>query len=57
MNLLSFDIEEWALAKSGGYGTAERYAEYDAFLEKFGSDCKSDIDNSYKKYLKRINEI
>lgn len=32
MNLLSFDIEEWALAKYGGYGTAERYAEYDAFL-------------------------
>ena len=29
----------------------------DAFLEKFGSDCKQDIDNSYKKYLKRINEI
>ena len=29
----------------------------DAFLEKFGSDTKIDIDNSYKKYLKRINEI
>lgn len=32
MNILTFDIEEWALAKYGGYGTAERYAEYDAFL-------------------------
>jgi len=29
----------------------------DAFLEKFGSDSKIDIDNSYKKYLKRINEV
>lgn len=34
MNILSFDIEEWALAKTGGYGSAERYAEYDAFLDK-----------------------
>lgn len=34
MNILSFDIEEWALAKAGGYGTSERYAEYDAFLDK-----------------------
>ena len=29
----------------------------DAFLEKFGCDSKKDIDDSYKKYLKRINEI
>lgn len=34
MNILTFDIEEWALAKAGGYGTAERYAEYDAFLNR-----------------------
>ncbi len=34
MNILSFDIEEWALAKSGGYGTSEKYAEYDRYLEK-----------------------
>lgn len=34
MNILTFDIEEWALAKTGGYGSAERYAEYDAFLDK-----------------------
>ena len=34
MNILTFDIEEWALAKTGGYGTAERYAEYDAFLNR-----------------------
>lgn len=34
MNILTFDIEEWALAKVGGYGTAERYAEYDVFLER-----------------------
>ena len=34
MNILTFDREEWALAKAGGYGTAERYAEYDAFLNR-----------------------
>lgn len=34
MNILTFDIEEWALAKYGGYGTAERYAEYEAFLNR-----------------------
>ena len=34
MNIITFDIEEWALAKSGGYGSAELYAEYDAFLNR-----------------------
>lgn len=34
MNILTFDIEEWALAKAGGYGSAETYAEYDAFLNR-----------------------
>lgn len=34
MNILTFDIEEWALAKTEGYGTAEKYAEYDAFLNR-----------------------
>lgn len=34
MNILTFDIEEWALAKAGGYGSAEKYAEYDAYLDK-----------------------
>ena len=34
MNILTFDIEEWALAKAGGYGTPEKYAEYDAFLDR-----------------------
>jgi peptidoglycan/xylan/chitin deacetylase (PgdA/CDA1 family) len=32
MNILSFDTEEWALAKAGGFGTADKYAEYDSFL-------------------------
>lgn len=32
MNILTFDIEEWALAKVGGYGTKEKYSEYDRFL-------------------------
>lgn len=34
MNILTFDIEEWGLAKAGGYGTSERYAEYDGYLKK-----------------------
>lgn len=34
MNILSFDIEEWALTKAGGYGSAEKYAEYDSYLNK-----------------------
>lgn len=34
MNILTFDIEEWAIAKAGGYGTPEKYAEYDAFLDR-----------------------
>lgn len=34
MNILTFDIEEWALAKYGGYGSTEHYAEYDAFLNR-----------------------
>ena len=34
MNILTFDIEEWALAKSGGYGSKEKYAEYDWYLNE-----------------------
>lgn len=34
MNILTFDIEEWALAKAGGYGSQEKYAEYDRYLGK-----------------------
>ena len=34
MNILTFDIEEWALAKARGYGSAERYAMYDSYLDK-----------------------
>lgn len=33
MNILSFDIEEWAVAKAGGYGSSEKYAEYDRYLD------------------------
>lgn len=32
MNILTFDIEEWALAKTGGYGSKEKYAQYDSYL-------------------------
>ena len=34
MNILTFDIEEWAQAKAGGYGNAELYSEYNAYLDK-----------------------
>ena len=33
MNILTFDIEEWALAKSGGYGSFELYAKYEHHLD------------------------
>lgn len=32
MNILTFDIEEWAVAKAKGVGSPAKYAEYDAFL-------------------------
>lgn len=34
MNILTFDIEEWALAKSRGNESAALYAEYDDFLNR-----------------------
>ncbi len=34
MNILSFDIEEWAVAKSSGFGSPTLYAEYDAYLDR-----------------------
>ena len=34
MNILTFDVEEWALAKAGGYGTEELYAKYEDCLDK-----------------------
>lgn len=41
MNLLTFDIEEWALAKAGGYGSEKLYAEYDSFLDKILGELDS----------------
>lgn len=32
MNILSFDIEEWAIANNNGTGCKELYAKYDGFL-------------------------
>lgn len=32
MTILTFDIEEWGLAKVGGYGSADKYAEYERYL-------------------------
>lgn len=40
MNILTFDIEEWAIAKASGYGTKEKYAEYDKFLNNILSLLK-----------------
>lgn len=34
MNILTFDIEEWALAKAGGYGSEELYSKYEDCLDK-----------------------
>ena len=34
MNIITFDIEEWALAKASGYGTSVLYARYDSFLNR-----------------------
>lgn len=34
MNILTFDIEEWALAESRGLGSASLYAEYDDCLNR-----------------------
>lgn len=34
MNILTFDVEEWALAKAGGHGSAEKYAEFDGYLDR-----------------------
>lgn len=34
MNILTFDIEEWALAKMRGDGTPELYAELDKYLNR-----------------------
>ena len=34
MNILTLDIEEWALAKVGNYGSSKLYAEYDYYLNR-----------------------
>lgn len=34
MNILTYDIEEWSLAKARGEGSAKKYAEYDAYLDR-----------------------
>jgi len=34
MNILTYDIEEWAIAKTEGYGTTQKYAEYDEYLNR-----------------------
>lgn len=34
MNILTFDIEEWSWAKAEGFGTEDKYREYDAYLDR-----------------------
>ena len=34
MNILSFDIEEWYIAQSRGFGSSELYRKYDRFLKE-----------------------
>lgn len=34
MNILTFDIEEWAITKAGGSGTDRKYTEFDSYLNK-----------------------
>lgn len=34
MKIITFDIEEWGLVKIGGYGSSEKYAEYDTYLNR-----------------------
>ena len=34
MNILTFDIEEWAIAKANGIGNPALYAEYESFLDR-----------------------
>lgn len=34
MNIISFDIEEWALAKTGNYGSKEQFPDYELCLRK-----------------------
>lgn len=34
MNIITFDIEEWAVAKNLGYGNAKLYGEYDGYLNQ-----------------------
>ena len=34
MNILTFDIEDWSIAKANGTGNAALYAEYDSYLDR-----------------------
>ena len=41
MNIISFDIEEWFIEKAFNGGRAEKYAEFDAYLDKILSLLKT----------------
>lgn len=67
MNILTFDIEEWAWRKAGGYGTPEKYAEYDDYLYrilhllderkiKATFFCTGMMATDFPQVLKRIAE-
>ena len=66
MNILTFDIEEWALAKAGGYGTPELYAKYELCLDnilelierqqiKATFFCTGAMANDFPSIVQKIN--
>lgn len=67
MNILSFDIEEWFIEKEFGGNREEKYAEYDAYLDKILNllektstratfFCVGKMATDFPEVVKRIND-
>lgn len=67
MNILTFDIEEWVLEKEFGSNRKEKYAEYDAYLDrilellektstKATFFCVGRMATDFPEVVKRIND-
>ena len=67
MNILTFDIEEWFLEKEFGSNRKEKYAEYDAYLDrilellektstKATFFCVGRMATDFPEVVKRIND-
>ncbi len=65
MNILTFDIEEWFIEKEFGGDRKEKYAEYDAYLDKILSllnetgkkatfFCVGEMTTDFPEVIKRI---